>query len=436
MEWGGRGLPGRAACAITVAGLMLAAGCTRPHPDSPADPATLFSPTGDPAALAPSAADDEGAPVDADAAEIEREPESVRVQTASGVKTVRRTRVDRRRAGDLTWFGRSEGADADDVALTVVDGSVAASIGAGADDAVTVSGARDRARLRKVRPQPFDADHELVIKPGETIENALNRHAGGRRQIADAPVTEDDAVPAVTAAAAPAAGALAAPNVIDVMVLYSAAADRVVNPARIQNVIDVGNMVFYASRIGNQYRLVHTEMIEASQMTSVDVLRRSTQVRALRDRYGADLVQAWGDFGWQFCGQGYQNTGRAAAEWAYSVVNVRNSYTTCIDTYMPPLHELGHNMGAAHDRKNTQAGTQGGATVDAYGYIPAGGQFATIMAYDGPPCPNSRCKRAMLFSNPNVLSNGIPAGRPGQENNAAALRLMGPAISAYRAPKA
>jgi hypothetical protein len=434
MEGRSKPLPARLLVAGAALGLLVASACTR-SPGGDSAGGMLFEPAGDAGALEAMAADVQGAPVKVDAAVVDKEPDALRVRTPKGVKTVRKARVERRGAGNLSWFGRTEGEDADDVVVTVVNGSVAAKVGTG-DGAVSVNGGR----LRKLEGEAFTAEKELLLKPGETMESGLRRHAQGRYNVDEAPATaaiaqaQAEAGPPLAEAplAAQADGGLPAPNIVDVMVLYSPDISGFVNEARIQNIIDAGNMAFYASHVGIQYRLVHTEQVDKSWMPSVYGLMTNPSVQALRNQYRADLVQAWGDNNWNFCGQGYQNQGGAAAGYGYSVIKVNPSYRLCIDNYIPPLHEFGHNLGAAHDKKNTQAGVQAGAAADAYGYIPPGGQFSTIMAYDGPPCPRNRCAPAFVFSNPEVSFKGIPTGRVGQENNAAAIHRMGATIAAYR----
>jgi hypothetical protein len=432
MQGRSKPLPARLLVAGAALGLLVASACTR-SPGGGSAGGVLFEPTGDAGALEAMAADVQGAPVKVDAAAVDKEPESLRVTTARGVKTVHRVRVERRGAGNLSWFGRTDGEDADDVVVTVVNGSVAAKVGTG-DGAVSVNGGR----LRKLEGESFTAEKELVLKAGETMESGLHRHAEGRYNVDEAPrtaaIAEAEAAPVVADAplVAQAAGELPAPAIVDVMVLYSTTISGFVNEARIQNVIDAGNMAFYASHIGIQYRLVHTQVVDQSWMPSVAGLMNNANVKALREQYKADLVQAWGDNNWNFCGQGYQNQGRGMASYGYSVIKVNPSYRLCIDNYIPPLHEFGHNLGAAHDKKNTAAGVQAGAAPDAYGYIPPGGQFSTIMAYDGPPCPRNRCAPAFVFSNPEVTFKGMPTGRVGQENNAAAIHKMRDTIAAYR----
>jgi hypothetical protein len=71
-------------------------------------------------------------------------------------------------------------------------------------------------------------------------------------------------------------------------------------------------------------------------------------------------------------------------------------------------HELGHNMGAHHDRGNAPSP---GAYDYSYGYYHPGQNFGTIMSYPGFFIPH--------FSNPLVDYNGVPTGIPEGDSNSA-----------------
>ncbi|MBL8747112.1 MAG: hypothetical protein JNK58_12250, partial [Phycisphaerae bacterium] len=88
-------------------------------------------------------------------------------------------------------------------------------------------------------------------------------------------------------------------------------------------------------------------------------------------------------------------------------------------------HELGHNMGCAHDRNNA-----GGASHPfAYGYRTPGNSYRTVMAY-------SPGVWSPYFSNPNVIfqgfAMGVPVDQPNPCFNAHAINLNAPTIAAWR----
>lgn len=108
---------------------------------------------------------------------------------------------------------------------------------------------------------------------------------------------------------------------------------------------------------------------------------------------------------------------------SYSVV--RRAYAVGDYTF---AHEVGHNLGCAHDRNNSGSP---GAFAYAYGhrFNAAGITYATVMTY--PPGV-----RIPYFSNPNVVYNGVPSGVPdgfgNSADNAAAINQTGPVVAAYR----
>lgn len=145
------------------------------------------------------------------------------------------------------------------------------------------------------------------------------------------------------------------------------------------------------------------------------------EVHGLRDASGADLVTLFVNASNSACGIGYLMTGVGPGfeSNAFNVVA-----RTCVSGLTFP-HELGHNMGCAHDRDNA-----GGAShAFAYGYRTPGNQYRTVMAY----APGTRVP---YFSNPNVTFNGlvmgVPSGQPNPCDNAQALNLNAATVAAWR----
>jgi hypothetical protein len=100
-----------------------------------------------------------------------------------------------------------------------------------------------------------------------------------------------------------------------------------------------------------------------------------------------------------YCGIAFLMTrlGYGFEAYAFSVVNVQ-----CATGNYSFGHELGHNMGSAHDRDNADQ-----ALFEySFGYQTPDESFRTIMAYN---CAGG-CPRIQNFSNPDVIHEGQPTG--------------------------
>ncbi|HZW03818.1 MAG TPA: M12 family metallo-peptidase [Anaerolineaceae bacterium] len=150
------------------------------------------------------------------------------------------------------------------------------------------------------------------------------------------------------------------------------------------------------------------------------------EVHDLRDRYGADAVVLLVGAG-DACGISFlmREPARFASS-AFSIVA-----TGCATGYYSFGHELGHLLGATHDRKNS-----GGAGMYpySYGYQDPSGAFRTVMAYAA-GCPGA-CPRINYWSNPDLTFGGHPTGTYYLAGDAADNRLTlnqtGAIVAAFR----
>jgi hypothetical protein len=109
-----------------------------------------------------------------------------------------------------------------------------------------------------------------------------------------------------------------------------------------------------------------------------------------------------------------------------------NNYVCRDETF---AHELGHNMGSAHDRttamgdNGTLETNENGAYPYSFGYKTTVGNFATIMAYrDAGQTPY------LVFSNPRITyCGGNACGVTDQADNARSLGQTAPIIAAFYA---
>lgn len=171
--------------------------------------------------------------------------------------------------------------------------------------------------------------------------------------------------------------------------------------------VDSANQAYSNSQIALQLRLVHTAEVTYTESGAIatDLTRLlhtsdgiMDQVHQLRDQHKADLVALIVDNGGNSCGIAYVMTNGPRAGFASSAFSVTARDCIANNTL---AHEMGHNMGNAHDRAT------GGTEVFAYsyGYRDEIGRFRTVMAY---ACPTVSCPRVKYFSNPNIMINGRP----------------------------
>jgi hypothetical protein len=237
-------------------------------------------------------------------------------------------------------------------------------------------------------------------------------------------------------ASAPVQAAASGPVTIDVMVAYTSGfvaqlGNQRLALIRIQNLVDITNQAYVASNVNQQIRLVNTVEVNYPDNTSNDsaldditgldsngnpvpVPPTLQGIAALRTRYGADLValiRSYDNATQGNCGVGWLIGGNQtpiipsqANVYGYSVVSDgSNGGYYCLDTTF--AHELGHNMGDAHDRAHATTGS--GAYTYSYGYLGNGTNgFSTIMAYG----TDSDTPLA-VFSNPDISScQNTPCG--------------------------
>lgn len=231
---------------------------------------------------------------------------------------------------------------------------------------------------------------------------------------------------------------------IDVMVAYTSgfvAELGSVNLAliRIQNLVDITNTAYFNSDVNQQIRLVHTVEVDYPDNTSnssaldditgldadgypVPIPDSLQGIAALRTQYGADLVslirgydnatQGGCGIGWLIGGNEQTIVPGQDNVYGYNLVSDgSNGGYYCLDTTF--AHELGHNMGDAHDRANA---ADSGAYSYSYGYVHTGtNAFSTIMAYD-----TTSDTPLAVFSNPNIsICENSPCGVADGASNSA-----------------
>ena len=361
-------------------------------------------------------------------------------------------------SGDWTWVGEStDGAARDRVVLTFGERAAFGSI--------------ERAGRTSLRLTMRDGVSWLVETDDAQVANL--RGPGAR------PSAPDYIVPPKLASTAnafaidsapvmPAAATTTASTTVDVVLGYttgftSAYGGQSQANTRLNFLVEVANEAFGNSQVDARVRLVHTVEVSYPDATKNDTALEeltgfrapSTQttpaaafnaLRAARETYGADLVSLVRDFNdpendgcgiaW-LIGGGQTGIDRGDAYFGYSVVSDGQDAGTDGKTYFcrdeTLGHEFGHNLGSQHDRAT--------ATVDgklkfgvypySFGYKtgPGAGNFYTVMAYG-----ESGQARYRVFSNPRVTScGGFACGVADEADNARSLGLTMPIVATFRA---
>jgi len=165
------------------------------------------------------------------------------------------------------------------------------------------------------------------------------------------------------------------------------------------------NNALEKSGIPGRLRLAYTFMIDAdfdeTPLEYSEILFQAASssdgvmedISVMREKWGADVVALLVDNP-SSCGLSY--TGYPVEpQWAYSVV-----HWMCATGYYGLVHEIMHNLGAAHDRYTQKCPLKECCKPGCYnyGYQEPNGYFRTIMSFG---CPSNRnCPRVQMFSQP------------------------------------
>ncbi len=217
---------------------------------------------------------------------------------------------------------------------------------------------------------------------------------------------------------------------------------------RLNHLVTIANQAMVDSLIPIVVRLVHHRPVDYTRhrhnSAALQDLARAmagqgvpglSGVRADRQTYGADIVAlTWphdietrGSCGIAYFPQ-FDDQGNADPVFGVHIDNDgASNWSICSDAVF--THELGHNLGAEHQRG--AASTDNPADYN-YGFVRPG-RFHTVMGSFGTGDPN-RYYRLDVFSNPDILCAGEPCGslRHGERaDNARQLTELAPIVAGY-----
>jgi peptidyl-Asp metalloendopeptidase len=310
-------------------------------------------------------------------------------------------RLEKRSATRYTWFGRVDGAALSQVILVVEDGIMAGNIMANGEFYQVRAVGEGIHAVRKIDQSKF---------PEEAPPIPVHTSPDQSEPLAPSSGADDG-------------------STIDVLVVYTVAAASSSSNimAEIQLGIDETNQSYANSGITQRVRLVHAAQVNYTETgkSATDLTRLKNksdgyldEVHSMRDTYAADLVSFWVE-NMDACGIGYLMTtvSTAFASSGFSVV-----MRDCATGYYSFGHEMGHNMGAHHDRYATK--NEDGAYPYSHGYVYKLGKWRTVMAYNDECRDNGfDCTRIQYWSNPSVDYQGNPTGISQNTSNSASNAL-------------
>lgn len=301
--------------------------------------------------------------------------------------------------GSATWIGTLQGLPVSSVALAYRDGLLTADINTG----------RANYRIRPVADG--DASSADADRPLHLVEEIDQARLPSGTDVISAPLND-------TSRQEHPAAAADAGDVIDVMVVYTAAAQAYWGgPTGITNAIALAvassNSAYAKSGVTQRIRLVHAALVPYTEtatrsygVTHLNNLALGgpglSDVAAMRDTYGADLVSILYGGASDVCGIAPLSTDgfKGNAALGFSAI-----WSPCLTEGTFP-HELGHNMGLLHDWY-ADGGTAGVASIwpmpFARGHVDLVNRWRTIMSYvDICRAQGFDCPRINYFSNPDV----------------------------------
>ena len=266
----------------------------------------------------------------------------------------------------------------------------------------------------EVDPRKMPPDHAAASSKAAERRTQSNARTQAKEASLEA-VSPGPPAPVIKPFADAERKALEAKNVtIDVMIVYTkkAASRYIRDPADlIALAIAEANQALVNSGVGNvKLRLVHTQLVDYDEGDAehfehlyrmVDGLGPFREVHRLRDEKRADIVGMIID---DPSGCGLSTRVAPDSENAYFVV-----HHSCAAITISIAHEIGHILGARHDRRIDGSNTP---FAFGHGYV-NGSKWRTMMSYQE-SCDG--CLRIPYWSNPRIQHKGEPTGTVDADN--------------------
>lgn len=359
-------------------------------------------------------------------------------------------------SGDWSWIGRD--ANGIDAILTFGEKAMFGVFASASGDSLRLTTSAGEVWMVE-QDGRRESDLERGIREGRIGPDYRIPRIGAA---ASAPSTLTAGAAIATVGAVPAA---AGDPTIDLLLGYTSGFAMMMGGAsqvqtRLNHVVTVGNQALINSQVAAGLRLVGTLQVNYSDSGSNDsALNQLTgsdgeapvtvpaslrPLREERERLGADLVSLVRRFNnaehegcgiaW-LIGGGQSEIYPGHEAFGYSVISDSNGTLGsdgghyCRDETL--AHELGHNLGSAHDIETANSEGSQGRYPYSHGYKTgvAAGNFYTVMAYGDTGQTGYR-----VFSNPQVsICGGRACGVANQADNARSLRQTIPLIAAFRA---
>jgi len=227
-------------------------------------------------------------------------------------------------------------------------------------------------------------------------------------------------------------------SVLDVLIVYTASARNAAGgtngiTALANSAVLSANNSYTNSNVPTRLNLAHVAQIDYSEAgfsTGLNRLRSrndgfADEAHTLRDQYNADFVAMFStDSG--ACGIGFLMRNLSPGFQASAFTVTRYS---CAVGNLSFAHEIGHNMGCAHDRDNSSSGLYSYSFGHRWVSTDNNRQYRSVMSYS----PGSRIP---YFSNPDVDYRGTPTGIAASQSNSAynaqTIANSAPTIAGFR----